>query len=111
MRLRTVTSLAAFGARVPTIARAQTESPITKRAREVVALINGATPAKLSAFVDSAFDDGMRRLPMRAHVDFFMSQHDQAGGLEWVEVQNEQPGETVALLKRKLTGDYVALAI
>ena len=96
---------------VPGMAQAQAESPSTKRAREVVAVINTATPAKLRAFVDSAFDDQMRRLPMRAHVDFFMAQREQSGGLDWVEVQDEKPGETVALLKRKLTGDYVAILV
>jgi CubicO group peptidase (beta-lactamase class C family) len=93
------------------MARAQTETPTTKRAREVVAVINAATPAKVRAFVDSAFDDQMRGLPMRAHIDFFMGQHDQSGGLEWVEVQDEKPGETTALLKRKLTGEYVAVLV
>jgi CubicO group peptidase (beta-lactamase class C family) len=93
------------------MARAQTETPTTKRAREVVAVINAATPAKIRAFVDSAFDDQMRGLPMRAHIDFFMGQHDQSGGLEWVEVQDEKPGETTALLKRKLTGEYVAVLV
>ena len=111
MRLRQLVKLFAVVASVPTMARAQAESPSTKRAREVVAAINSATPTKLRAFVDSALDDQMRRMPMRAHVDFFMGQREQSGGLEWVEVQEEKPGETVALLKRKLTGEYVAILV
>ncbi len=93
-------------------AQAQTPaSPATRRAREVVALINSATPAAVRAFVDSAFDDQMRSLPMRAHVGFFMGQREQSGGLEWVEVQDEKPGETTALLRQKLTGELIAVLV
>ena len=70
----------ALVAGISTIAMAQTPSPATKRAREVVAVINSATPATIRAFVDSAFDDQMRGLPMRAHIDFFMGQREQSGG-------------------------------
>lgn len=111
MRLRRVVKIAAFVACVPTMTRAQAESPSTKRAREVVAAINAATPATVRAFVDSALDDQMRRLPTRAHIDFFMGQRAQSGSLGWVEVQDEKPGETTALLKRKLTGEYVAILV
>ena len=90
---------------------AKAQSPTTKRAREVVGVINTATPATIRAFVDSAFDDQMRGLPMRAHIDFFMGQREQSGGLEWVDVQEEKPGETTALLRRKLTGDLVAVLV
>ena len=93
------------------MSRAQAQSPSTKRARELVAVINAATPATVRAFVDSAFDDQMRGLPMRAHIDFFMGQREQSGGLEWVDVQEEKPGETTALLRRKLTGDLIAVLV
>jgi CubicO group peptidase (beta-lactamase class C family) len=111
MRLRRAVNIAALAACVPTMTRAQAESPSTKRAREVVGAINAATPATVRAFVDSALDDQMRRLPMRAHIDFFMGQRAQSGSLDWVEVQDEKPGETTALLKRKLTGEYVAILV
>ena len=93
------------------MSRAHAQSPSTKRAREVVAVINTATPATIRAFVDSAFGDQMRGLPMRAHIDFFMGQREQSGGLEWVDVQEEKPGETTALLRRKLTGELVAVLV
>jgi CubicO group peptidase (beta-lactamase class C family) len=104
-------NLAALAAAVLTISRVQAQSPTTRRAREVVAVINAATPATIRAFVDSAFDDQMRRLPMRAHIDFFMNQREQSRGLEWVDVQDEKPGETTALLKRRLTGELVAIVV
>ncbi|MGQ0649305.1 MAG: serine hydrolase domain-containing protein [Gemmatimonadaceae bacterium] len=104
--------LAATLAAAPGVIRtAEAQSPATRRAREVVALINAATPATIKAYVDTAFTGRMRGLPMQAHLDFFMGQRDQSRGLEWVEVQDETPGRTTALLRRKLTGDPTAVSV
>jgi len=111
MSTRRLLKLAPLFAGVLAMSRAQAQPPATKRAREVVAVINAATPASIRAFVDSAFDDQMRGMPMRAHIDFFMGQREQSGGLEWVDVQDEKPAETTALLKRKLTGELVAVLV
>jgi CubicO group peptidase (beta-lactamase class C family) len=111
MGTRFLITSAALLAGISMTAMAQTPSPATKRAREVVAAINTATPSAIRTFVDSAFDDQMRGLPMRAHIDFFMGQREQSGSLEWVEVQEEKPGETTALLRRKLTGELVAIMV
>jgi CubicO group peptidase (beta-lactamase class C family) len=111
MSPRRLTKVTVLVASVLTMSRAEAQSPATKRAREVVAVINAATPAAIRAFVDSAFDDQMRGMPMRAHIDFFMGQREQSGGLEWVEVQDEKPAETTALLKRKLTGELIAVLV
>ena len=90
---------------------AQAPSPATRRAREIVAVINTATPASIRAYVDSAFGGGMRRLPMRAHIDFFMGQREQSGGLEWVDVQEAAGPRTTALVRRKLTGAPFGVAV
>jgi len=111
MTPRHVLVSAAIVASAFTMSPRQATSPATKRAREVVALINTATPAAIRAYVDSAFAGRMRSLPMGAHIDFFMGQHEQSGGFDWVEVQEEAPGRTTALLKQKLTGDYTAIAV
>jgi CubicO group peptidase (beta-lactamase class C family) len=111
MSPRHLTKLFVLVASVLTMSTAQAQSPTTKRAREVVAVINAATPATIKAFVDSAFDDRMRGMPMRAHIGFFMNQREQSRGLDWVEVQDERPGETTALLKRRLTGELVAIVV
>jgi CubicO group peptidase (beta-lactamase class C family) len=89
----------------------QSPSPATKRAREVVALINTATPAAIRAYVDSAFAGRMRSLPMQAHLNFVLGQREQSGGFEWVEVQEETADRTTVLLKGKLTGEPVALMV
>ena len=109
-RHRLLLSAAAI-ASVSSSALAQTPSPATRRAREVVALINAATPSAIRAYVDSAFADGMRRMPPQAHVDFFMGQREQSGGLEWIEVQEEAADRTTVLLRRKLTGDLTAVLV
>ncbi len=111
MTPRHVLVSAAIVAGVLTMSPRQGTSPATKRAREVVALINTATPPAIRAYVDSAFAGRMRSLPMSAHIDFFMGQREQSGGFDWVEVQEEASGRTTALLKQKLTGDYSAIAI
>jgi len=108
---RLVALPAAVLAVVSSVASAQAPTPATRRAREVVALINNATPAAIRAYVDSAFNTQMRGLPMQAHVDFFMGQRDRSQGLEWVEVQEQLPNGAVALVRRKLTGDLSGIAV
>jgi CubicO group peptidase (beta-lactamase class C family) len=111
MRLHRLTLAAALVAGVSTTGFGQASSPATRRAREVVALINTATPAALRTYVDSAFNGQMRSLPMDAHLDFFLGQREQSSSLDWVDVQDEKAGETTALLKRKLTGELVAVLV
>ena len=89
----------------------QAPSQSTKRAREVVALINTGSPAAIRAYVDSTFADRMKSLPMQAHLNFFLGQRAQTGGFDWVEAQEETPGGTTALLKGKLTGEPVAVLV
>jgi CubicO group peptidase (beta-lactamase class C family) len=95
----------------PATLAAQTQPPATRRAHELVALINSATPGAIRSYVDSAFSARMGGLPMTAHLNFMMGQRDRSQGLEWVEVQEEAPAFTTVLLKRKLTGDLMALAV
>lgn len=102
---------AALVSAISTMASAQAPSPATKRAREVVALVNSAAPPAIRAYVDSAFATRMRALPLQAHIDFILGQREQTGGLDWVDVQEETPGGTTALVKRKLTSELTALMV
>jgi CubicO group peptidase (beta-lactamase class C family) len=102
---------AAVLAAAPTVLGAQADKPATRRAHEIVALINSGTPGAIRSYVDTAFNSRMRELPMSAHLNFMMGQRDRSQGLEWMEVQEETPPLTTALLKRKLTGDLMALAV
>lgn len=108
---RTLTIAAALALALPAVGSAQSQSPATRRAREVVALINSATGTALQAYVDSAFASRMRGLPMQAHLNFFMGQRERSGGLDWVGVDEETSSRTTALAMRKLTGETIALLV
>lgn len=90
---------------------ATAQTPAAKRAREVVSMINTATPAILRSYVDTAFGSRMRGFPLSAHVDFFLGQRDRSGGLEWMSVQEESAGRAIVLLRQKLTGETMALVV
>src|SRR5213593_4662039 len=101
----------ALAAAAPVMGWAQSQPPATRRAHEIVALINAATPSAIRAYVDTAMAAGMRRLPMQAHLDFMLGQRELSRGLDWVEIQEEAPSRTTALLKRRLTGDLMAVQV
>ena len=103
------TLLVGFLAAVPSVSRPQ--SPATRRARELVALIDSGTPSAIRAYVDTAMSAELKRLPAEAHINFMLGQRDQSRGLQWVEVQEEAPGSAIVLLRRKLTGDLTALEV
>jgi CubicO group peptidase (beta-lactamase class C family) len=107
MRPLLVAAAAALFAQVP--ATAQTVA--TRRAREVVAVINTATPRALKAYVDSAFGGSMRNTPPDAYVNIFFGVRERSGGLEWVSVQEESAYQTVVRLTRKLTGETNTLQV
>ncbi len=96
---------------VPPALAAQTASPAARRAHELVSLIDQATPAAIEAYVDSAFGGRMREMPMEAHQNFFMGQHDQTGGLEWIEARNATPTAATAVVKSRLTGEIMAIGV
>ncbi len=105
------TLIAAVLLAAPIALGAQGEPPATRRARELVALINIASPAAVRAYVDSAFGEEMRGMPMSAHLDFMMGQREQSGGLDWIDVQEQAGTRTTALLRRRLTGDQMAMLV
>lgn len=102
----------ALGALAVTNVHAQSDAQAaaTRRAHEVVTLINTATPAAIRSYVDSAFAPAMQRLPMAAHLNFFVGMRDRSRGLDWVELQETAPA-TVALLRQKLTGELTAIVV
>ena len=110
MRPRLSLVIAAFVA-APALLAAQAEPPATRRAREVVALINAGSPVAIRRYADTAMAGVMREMPVTAHLDFMLGQNERSRGLEWIEVQEATPGLTVALLRRTLTADPMALAV
>src|SRR5439155_18183294 len=89
----------------PCVGLAQSTSPASRRVREVVALINSATPRALAAYVDTAFDDDLRARPMEANVGYFLGKRELTGGLQWIDVQDDSVTVARVLLTQKLTGE------
>jgi CubicO group peptidase (beta-lactamase class C family) len=58
-------------------------TPAYRRAREVLALVNAGDPARVQAYVDSAFAPAFRTdVPLADHLDAFAEAHDRSGRLE-----------------------------
>lgn len=106
-----MTALVLSAMAAPTPMAGQRDDPAVRRLRELVGLINSATPAQVSAYVDSAVGGGMRGMPLDAHVNFVMNQRETSQGLEWVEVTEQTPAQATVLLRRRLTGDLVAIRV
>jgi CubicO group peptidase (beta-lactamase class C family) len=96
---------------VPAPVVGQAEGPGVRRLRELVGLINSATPTAVKAYVDSAFGPSMRGMPLEAHVSFVLNQRETSRGLELVEVTEDTPTHATALVRRRLTGDPAAIIV
>ena len=96
---------------LPATSSAQASPPPVRRARELVALINTAQVAAVKAYVDSAFGGQMQGMPMEAHIGFVMGQHDESGGLTWVEATSVSPTSATAVVTGRLTGEPMAIGI
>jgi CubicO group peptidase (beta-lactamase class C family) len=92
-------------------ARSQEPSPAVQRLREYVALVNDGDPAAVAAYVDTAFNDELRGMPMDLHVGFVMDLRLRSGGLDPRGIQRQEEGLAVGLLRQRLTGDWDALAV
>ncbi len=96
---------------LPSCLPAQSEAPVVRRAREVVSVINAASPAVVRAYVDTAFGQPMRGMPLNAHLGFFMGQWEQSRGLDRLEATETTVTSVTAIVTRRLTGDRVAIAV
>jgi CubicO group peptidase (beta-lactamase class C family) len=102
---------ALIGLLLPAALLAQADHPAARRAREFVALVNGSAPEAFKAYVDSAFGDEMRRMPMDAHQGFLFRLRDQSRGLTWIRAEGESPVEATAVVEQKLTGERTGLVV
>lgn len=87
------------------------ETPIERRAMELVKLLNSGNRAELQKYVPENFAPPFRDMPMERHLDFLSSIYDSTRGVEFHSFQDAQPNAVTALLKSKLTGDWVALRV
>ena len=95
-------------------ARAQAPAPSTpaeRRALELVRLIDAGRPADILAYADSAFAGQFREIPASEHLGFAMGLHDRTRGVEVHGFQESSPTLAVPLLRAKLAGEWLALAV
>jgi CubicO group peptidase (beta-lactamase class C family) len=96
---------------IPGVLSAQTQPPATRRAHELIALVNSATPATIRTYIDTATAAALRTLSPQDLVDLVLGRQDQSLDLEWVSTQDETPTQTTAVLRHKLAGGLTALEV
>lgn len=87
------------------------QSPAETRAREIAQLISTGDRSAVKKYVTDNFAGQMASMPMDAHLNFFLSEHDQSRGLEISGLQDSGTNEATLLTKAKLTGSWQALFV
>ncbi|HMG34279.1 MAG TPA: serine hydrolase domain-containing protein [Blastocatellia bacterium] len=90
---------------------AQSETPALRRAKEFVKLLDSGNRAELRKYAGENFAPNFLNIPMEQHLDFLSSVHDFTRGVEFHSVQAEKPNEVTALLKARLTGEWLAVVV
>ncbi|HJQ26933.1 MAG TPA: serine hydrolase domain-containing protein [Blastocatellia bacterium] len=89
----------------------QAENPAELRAREFVRLLDAGDRAALVKYAKDNFSPGFLNIPMERHLDFLSSVHDFTRGVEFHSLQEAKPNEVTALLRSRLTGQWLALIV
>src|SRR5689334_10079076 len=89
----------------------QAESPAETRAKEFTRLLNAGDRAAPAKYAKDNFAPGFLAIPMERHVDFLSSVYDFTRGVEFHSIQEAKPNEVTALLRSKLTGQWLALVV
>jgi CubicO group peptidase (beta-lactamase class C family) len=87
------------------------ENPAEQRAMEFVRLLNSGNRAELRKYAQENFAPSFLNIPMEQHLGFLSSVHDFTRGVEFHSFQDTKPTEVTALLKSKLTGEWLALIV
>jgi CubicO group peptidase (beta-lactamase class C family) len=90
---------------------AQESGPAETRLRQYIALVEQGDPAAVEAYVDSAFSAELRAMPMERHVGFVMDLRLSSGGLDVERIQSDDGEVAVALVRKRLTDEWDALAV
>ncbi len=93
------------------LAIAQAENPAERRAKEFARLIDTGNRAQLKSYAKENFAPNFLNIPMEQHLGFLSSVHDFTRGVEFHSLQDVKPNEVTALLKSKLTGEWLALLV
>src|SRR5262245_47102243 len=89
----------------------ETASAAERRAKEFSRLIDSGSRAELRKYAAENFAPAFLKIPMEQHLGFLSSVHDSSRGVEFHSIQESKANEVTALLKNKLTGEWLALFV
>jgi CubicO group peptidase (beta-lactamase class C family) len=89
----------------------QSESPAAVRAKEFARLIDSGNRAALRKYALENFTPGFLQLPMEQHLRVFSSLQDSTRGVDVQSVTAGKPNQATAMLKSKLTGEWLVLLV
>jgi len=111
MNSRLILGLPIFALLFALCAFAQNSGHAEKRAKEIVAHINNSGPKEFSKYVKENFGGDFLKLPMSAHLRFFLSTKDISRGLDVVGVPEKQDNRVTLRVRNKLTGELNGLSV
>jgi CubicO group peptidase (beta-lactamase class C family) len=95
----------------PATAAAATETPATRRVVELVKIINTTDAAATKRFIEENYGGELAGMPLNAHLNFIAQVRDRTRGVEFRGIQDGSATEATALLRAKLTGDWLAILV
>jgi CubicO group peptidase (beta-lactamase class C family) len=88
-----------------------TDTPAVRRVAEFVKIINTADAAATKKFIEENYGGEFARMPLTAHLNFITQMRDRTRGVEFHGLQESSATEATALLRAKLTDDWMALMV
>ncbi len=87
------------------------ETPATRRVAELVKIINSTDAAATKRFIEENYGGELAGMPMSAHLNFIAQLRDRTRGVEFRGIQDSGATEATALLRAKLTDDWMAVRV
>jgi CubicO group peptidase (beta-lactamase class C family) len=87
------------------------ETPPARRVAELVKIINTTDAAATKKFIEDAYGGELAQMPLNAHLNFIAQLRDRTRGIEFRGIQDSGATEATALLRAKLTDDWMALSV
>jgi len=87
------------------------ETPATRRVGELVKIINSTDVPAMKKYIEENYGGGLAQMPLSAHLNFIAQVRDRTRGVEFSGIQDSSATEATALLRAKLTGDWMALGV
>ena len=88
------------------------DTPAGRRLAEAVALVNDPTDAAVRSYIADAYSEAFLAFaPVDVHAAYYYRLHDQTRGVDLVGIQASEPTRAVALLRARLTGEWLALGV